>query len=470
MSARPLHLSKPERGRPDDVRHLPVYRPSPHPLGPTKPYHRLLGTPARPSTIPRPSPTPAVRLEARTRAFRMRAPPARAATTPAPAGPYEIGPQAFGTPSPPLEVPPPRPLGLSNPERGRSGWCLRVGTPSRPLDVPPPCAPRILNTRIRDDVRAHRPSPRALGPTKPDHRRLRTPATPSLDVPHRPPAVYHPPRPLHPSKSKRSPRGRLGTASMFPRPPRPSRPYSPLRFSTPHHSRSLREYVSVRRSEKCSLSRAMELFARYLVLIACTSSIELWLAAPRFCSRLCATTPIRSPPGLDADEDDSVLECTDPAPNASPTQTPTQSATASRAQRKLRQRLRGAGEQPQPVLLALTYEQLVFGKSTDGRLGTGEDDTGTVPARLRLLRSPICGCLGGIGIAAAQALACRRWCWLTSELACVLAECGLWLSLDSILLVLWVAPGARVSVDRVLREDGETCEPALAEELRTRVT
>ncbi|KAJ7848206.1 hypothetical protein B0H13DRAFT_2404496 [Mycena leptocephala] len=335
-SARPLRLSKPEHGRPDDVRHLPVHRPSPHPLGPTKPYHRLLGTPARPSTIPRPSPTSAARLEARTRAFGMRAPPARAATTTAPAGPYEIGPQAFRTPSPPLEVPP---LPAGPLESGtRAFRMVSVITP--PIDHPRPrWIPRspTADAWERPPAPSMSPHPAPLESRTPAFgmTRLRTPATPSLDVPHRTPAVYHPPAPaaplevqtrvfgsgrpppsmsLHPLKSTQT----FGNGLDVPLPPRPSRPYSPLRCSTPHHYRSLRKCVSVRRSEKCSSSRAMELFARYLVLIACTSSIELWLAAPRFCSRLCATTPIRSPPGLDADEDDSVLECTDPAPECEP--------------------------------------------------------------------------------------------------------------------------------------------------------
>ncbi|KAJ7813506.1 hypothetical protein B0H13DRAFT_2382380 [Mycena leptocephala] len=207
MSARPLRLSKPERG----AQMTSVISP-------------LLGR----LPAPRPSPTPAVRLEARTRAFGMRAPPACAATTPAPAGPYEIGPQAFGTPSPPLEVPPPPAAPFES--RTPVFWMTRLGTPARPFDVPPPApfesrtlafgmkcsarptiprTPRSPNAGVRDEVPArphldHPPrlprlsnperafgmrsppagtsTPRALGPRKPDRRRFSTPAL-LLDVP-----------------------------------------------------------------------------------------------------------------------------------------------------------------------------------------------------------------------------------------------------------------------------------------------
>ncbi|KAJ7816883.1 hypothetical protein B0H13DRAFT_2380119 [Mycena leptocephala] len=126
MSARPLRLSKPERGRPDDVRHLPVNRPSPHRLGPTKPYHRLLGTPARPSIIPHiccapRSPNARVRDEGPTRsrcdhprarwALRNRtagirnAFPSPRSPPPLPAGPLESGTRALSVIAPPIDHP-----------------------------------------------------------------------------------------------------------------------------------------------------------------------------------------------------------------------------------------------------------------------------------------------------------------------------------------------------------------------------
>ncbi|KAJ7824040.1 hypothetical protein B0H13DRAFT_2375718 [Mycena leptocephala] len=103
-----------------------------------------------------------------------------------------IGSDGMSRPPTPNLLPPPHythidPSTLLGHNPGVGLSALEYARPH--LEVPTArCTPRIPNAGVRDDVCAHRQSPRALSPTKPDRRRLSTPACTSrsalLAAPH----------------------------------------------------------------------------------------------------------------------------------------------------------------------------------------------------------------------------------------------------------------------------------------------